>query len=217
MSINNTTLAGLREDYKSKTLDISDVSPNPFSQFSIWLDEALNSSLKEPNAMTLATVNAKGRPSARIVLLKGFNEKGFVFYTNYQSNKGQEMAHNPNVALVFLWKELERQVRIEGLVEKIPTEASLSYFQSRPIKSQLGAWASNQSQIIADRSILEQNMQALQEKFKGVTKLPLPPNWGGYRVKPNFIEFWQGRRSRLHDRICYQKKEKDWKIFRLAP
>ena len=217
MKVNNQTIAALREDYRAKTLEITDVHTNPIQQFNEWFQEALDSQIKEANAMTIATVDAQGKPAARIVLLKGFDENGFIFYTNYDSRKGQELAANPNIAVVFLWKDLERQIRIEGIAEKVAPAVSLNYFQSRPKGSQIGAWASPQSQVIPDRSVLEQNVLDLKEKYKDTDNLPIPSYWGGYQIKPTLIEFWQGRSSRLHDRLCYTLIENEWKIERLAP
>lgn len=217
MKVNNQTIAALREDYRAKTLEITDVHTNPIQQFNEWFQEALDSQIKEANAMTIATVDAQGKPAARIVLLKGFDENGFIFYTNYDSRKGQELAANPNIAVVFLWKDLERQIRIEGIAEKVAPAVSLNYFQSRPKGSQIGAWASPQSQVIPDRSVLEQNVLDLKEKYKDADNLPIPSHWGGYQIKPTLIEFWQGRSSRLHDRLCYTLIENEWKIERLAP
>ncbi|MEM6321546.1 MAG: pyridoxamine 5'-phosphate oxidase [Bacteroidota bacterium] len=217
MQVDNETIAALREDYRAKTLEITDVDANPFQQFKVWFQEALDSSVKEANAMTIATVNEAGQPSARIVLLKGFDENGFVFYTNYNSQKGRELAANPNIAAVFLWKDLERQIRIEGMAKKITRQASLAYFQSRPKGSQIGAWASPQSQVISDRSILEKNVEQLQATYQNEESLPIPDHWGGYVIQPQLIEFWQGRSSRLHDRICYTASGNEWKIERLAP
>ncbi len=219
---NNEKIAALRRDYKARTLDIADVSDNPFLQFKQWFEEALQivktEAGVEANAMTLATATPDGKPSARIVLLKGFDERGFIFYTNYEGRKGQDIAANPHVALVFHWHELERQVRIEGRAELVETEISDTYFAARPRRSQLGAWASPQSQVIANRQILEQNMDTLQDTYGEDTPIPRPQHWGGYRVVPVAIEFWQGRRSRLHDRIVYTKNEKSqWTIQRLAP
>ena len=217
MKIDNKAIAALREDYRAKTLEINDINSNPFLQFKNWFQEALNSSVKEANAMTIATVDAEGKPSARIILLKGFDENGFIFYTNYDSKKGQDLAANPHIAAVFLWKDLERQIRIEGKAKKITKAASLQYFQSRPKGSQIGAWASPQSQVIPDRSILENNVVALKEKYKDADNLPIPNHWGGYVIVPTLIEFWQGRSSRLHDRIRYKLKGENWIIERLAP
>jgi len=217
MKVNNQTIAALREDYRAKTLEITAVHANPIQQFNEWFQAALDSQIKEANAMTIATVNAQGKPAARIVLLKGFDENGFIFYTNYDSRKGQELAANPNIAVVFLWKDLERQIRIEGVAKKVAPAVSLNYFQSRPKGSQIGAWASPQSQVIPDRSVLAQNVLDLKEKYKDADNLPIPSHWGGYQIKPTLIEFWQGRSSRLHDRICYTLVDNEWKIERLAP
>ncbi len=211
-------IADLRLDYKLQSLDIQDVSENPISQFNNWFQEALQSDLREPNAMVVATVDKNNMPNARVVLLKGVSEAGFVFFTNFESKKGQELAENSKAALVFNWLELERQIRIQGTVEKISEEDSVAYFQSRPKGSQIGAWVSPQSQIIENRSILEKTQRELEEKFVNEAILPKPSNWGGYRVIPQTIEFWQGRSSRLHDRIFYILQEDDsWKIERLAP
>lgn len=186
-------------------------------QFTRWWEDAVKSEIEEVNAMTLATATPGGIPSARIVLLKGFDERGFVFFTNYESHKGRELAHNPHACLVFFWKELERQVRIEGLVEKIPAAESDEYFQSRPEGSRIGAWASPQSAVIADREVIEQNVTALEQKFSD-GQIPRPGHWGGYLVKPLNMEFWQGRSNRLHDRIRYvHESGSKWHIERLAP
>lgn len=217
MKVDNQTIAALREDYRAKTLDIADVHADPIQQFDEWFQEALNGQIKEANAMTIATVDTVGRPTARIVLLKGFDENGFIFYTNYESQKGKELAENPNIAAVFLWKDLERQIRIEGTATKVAPSVSLNYFQSRPKGSQIGAWASPQSKVIADRNILENNVLELKEKYKDVDNLPIPSHWGGYQIQPTRIEFWQGRSSRLHDRVNYTLVGEEWKIERLAP
>lgn len=210
------SISDIRTDYKLRSLNESDVSADPVAQFTNWWDEAVNSKIEEVNAMTLATVNNEGRPSARIVLLKGFDEKGFVFFTNYQSKKGKELEDNPHAALVFFWKELERQVRIEGGIEKVSEEDSDAYYQSRPAGSRIGAWASPQSEVIKGREMLEDNFKALEKKFESGS-IPRPGHWGGYILRPSMIEFWQGRSSRLHDRIQYCLKENGWVIERLAP
>jgi pyridoxamine 5'-phosphate oxidase len=212
----NKNIADIRKDYRLHSLDESDIAASPIEQFTRWWDDALKSELFEVNAMTLATSTRDGKPSARIVLLKGFDENGFVFYTNYESHKGKELEENPNVALVFFWKEIERQIRIEGTVEKVSATESDAYFSSRPKGSRIGAWASPQSSIIENRNILEQS--ALQYESKFENSIPRPPHWGGYRVMPVKIEFWQGRSNRLHDRIQYTKTPGgSWKAERLAP
>jgi pyridoxamine 5'-phosphate oxidase len=212
-----TTLADLRKNYSRGSLDAADVDPNPVRQFDTWFAQALDAQLPEPNAMTLATVDALGRPSARIVLIKGVDERGFVFFTNYDSRKGREMAANPAASLLFHWVELERQVRIEGRIEKTSAEESDTYYTSRPLGSRIGAWASDQSQPIASRDVLEAREREMSAKFG--ENPPRPPHWGGYRLVPNVIEFWQGRPSRLHDRIVYSRARADgpWSIARLAP
>jgi pyridoxamine 5'-phosphate oxidase len=210
------SIADIRQDYKKNALAEADMAVNPFEQFKKWWDEALASKIDEVNAMTLATVNALGKPSARIVLLKGLKEDGFEFFTNYESDKAKEMATNKHVALVFFWKELERQIRIEGIVSKTSEAVSDTYFLSRPQESQIGAWSSPQSSVIKDRSILEENVNNIREKFEHTT-IVRPPFWGGYIVKPTLIEFWQGRSSRLHDRIEYFIEKDSWQIRRLAP
>lgn len=210
-------IAALRRNYTLESLTENDVAPDPMDQFDRWFREAMNSQLLEPNAMTLATAGRDGKPGARIVLLKGFDERGFVFYTNYESRKAQEMLENPYAALLFSWLELERQVRIEGKVERVSPGESLAYFQSRPKDSQIGAWASPQSRIITDRGALEQQVRAIAAQYADADVLPLPPFWGGYRVLPELMEFWQGRENRLHDRIQYMREGAGWKIERLAP
>jgi pyridoxamine 5'-phosphate oxidase len=212
----NDEIAGIRKDYSLKTLNENEVAENPVQQFSFWWNEAMKSEIPEVNAMTLATASKDGIPHARIVLLKSFDAAGFVFFTNYESNKGNELDNNAKAALVFFWKELERQVRIEGTVKKIAAEESDAYFNSRPAGSRIGAWASPQSNVIAGRDILEENVKRFTEEFEG--SIPRPQNWGGYVVIPVSIEFWQGRINRLHDRILYTKTTNDiWKIERLAP
>jgi len=210
-------IADMREDYRLKSLDVSDVSKNPFDQFQIWFEEASKSDILEPNAMTLATASKAGLPSARTVLLKGLEKDGFIFYTNYESAKAQQMAENPQVALVFTWFELQRQVRIEGVVSKLTKKQSFEYFKSRPAGSQIGAWASPQSKVIQSREELENYVSNIKQQFEGLEEIPLPKFWGGYKVKPTIIEFWQGRTSRLHDRIRYRKEKRTWIIERLAP
>lgn len=213
----NKSIADIRKDYQLQSLSETDVADNPFAQFNTWWDDALKSELDEVNAMTLATASAAGMPSARIVLLKSVSEDGFVFFTNYNSHKGKELEENPNACLVFFWKELERQIRIMGTVEKISAAESDEYFNSRPEGSRIGAWASPQSYVIASREIIEDNITKYQERF-AAGNIERPPHWGGYIVIPAVIEFWQGRSSRLHDRIQYTKlQEGGWKIDRLAP
>ena len=212
----NNSIADIRRDYKLQSLLESDVATNPIQQFTKWWQEAIISNIDEVNAMTLATSTIDGKPSARTVLLKDYDEQGFVFFTNYNSHKGKELNENPNAALVFFWKELERQIRIEGTVQKIETTKSDNYFNSRPISSRIGAWSSPQSEVIESREILEANEQNFIEKFGEV--IPRPTHWGGYIIQPNVIEFWQGRSSRLHDRLQYKLMENGvWKMERLAP
>ncbi len=212
------SLEDLREDYRIARLDEGDCETNPIEQFGKWFREAKTSHLKEPNAMTLATATRDGSPSSRIVLLKEFSEAGFFFYTNYESQKGRECETNPHVALTFFWAELERQVRVEGIVSRIDSGKSEAYFRSRPRGSRIGAWVSNQSESIENRAVLEKRLAELEFRFAGTDDIPPPAYWGGYCVRPARIEFWQGRSNRLHDRILYARDEpKGWKIGRLSP
>ena len=209
--------ADLRKEYMQRGLDESNVDADPFRQFAAWFDEARAASPVEPNAMALATVGADGRPSTRMVLLKGADERGFVFYTNYESRKGRELADTPWAALTFFWPEMERQIRIEGRVEPVAAEESDAYFHSRPVGSQLSASASRQSEVIAGREELEQRVAELSAQYQN-QEIPRPENWGGFRVIPDAIEFWQGRASRLHDRLRYRLLASgDWQIERLSP
>jgi pyridoxamine 5'-phosphate oxidase len=213
----NSTIADIRKDYSSRSLMESDVAPDPIQQFEKWWNEALKAEINEANAMTLATASSDGFPSARIVLLKGFNNSGFMFFTNYKSFKGTQLEENPKACLVFFWKELERQVRITGIVQKASNGASDAYFKSRPFESQVGACVSPQSQVIESREWLQRNYDKLLSENNN-DDLQRPSYWGGYIVKPVIIEFWQGRPGRLHDRIQYTLEESgDWKIERLAP
>lgn len=221
-------IADIRKDYKLASLEEADVAANPIDQFTRWWNEAVASQIDEVNAMTLATANAAGVPAARIVLLKGYNPNGFIFFTNYESDKGKNLAQNPKAALVFFWKELERQIRVEGTVEKVSAEESDRYFNSRPASSRIGAWASPQSAVIENRLVIEQNVERYSSIFAN-DSIERPDHWGGYIVKPTSIEFWQGRSSRLHDRIRYvlensaynaatdTRSDASWKIERLAP
>jgi pyridoxamine 5'-phosphate oxidase len=210
-------IAGLRKEYTRANLTETDLDHNPFKQFIKWFNDAVAQKLLEPNAMVVATASLKGKPSARIVLMKEFDERGFVFYTNYESRKGQELAQNSHVALVFYWAELERQVRITGVASKVAAEESAAYFHSRPPQAQLAAWTSRQSRVIGGREVLDDSLKEVVKRFRG-KKAPLPPYWGGYRVLPNEFEFWQGRPSRLHDRLCYtQERDGTWLITRLSP
>ncbi|UZQ53765.1 pyridoxamine 5'-phosphate oxidase [Trichothermofontia sichuanensis B231] len=210
-------IAQLRQEYSQQVLRETDVAADPIEQFAAWFQQAVAAQVPQPNAMTLATVSPAGLPSARIVLLNGLDERGFIFYTHYRSRKGQELAANPHAALVFLWHELERQVRIEGQVERVTAAISDAYFQSRPRGSQLGAWTSPQSQPIASREVLEAQFQVVSQQYAD-RPVPRPPDWGGYRVCPHTIEFWQGRPNRLHDRLRYRQGDhQTWHLERLAP
>ncbi|TMH31090.1 MAG: pyridoxamine 5'-phosphate oxidase [Betaproteobacteria bacterium] len=210
-------IANLRREYLHAALSEAEVDPDPMRQFERWLAEAISAELPEPTAMTLATADAGGRPSARIVLLKRADAEGFVFFTNYQSRKGSELAVRPEAALLFHWVELERQVRVEGKVAQVAPGDSDAYFATRPVESRIGAWASPQSRVISDRAWLEREFSAARERLSTGSELPRPSHWGGYRVVPQTLEFWQGRRSRLHDRICYRLDGAHWRIERLAP
>ena len=210
-----TKLADLRKSYMKGSLSEEDVQANPIDQFNIWFDQARHAELPEPNAMTVASVDANGKPSARVVLIKEVTQAGFVFFTNYESRKGQALTTNPHAALLFFWPELERQVRVEGSVEKLSDQESDDYFHSRPLDSRIGAWASPQSRVIKGRTELV--TKAAEYALKFALNPPRPPHWGGFRVKPEVLEFWQGRPSRLHDRIQYLKDNDAWTIQRLAP
>lgn len=221
---NPQRLASLRKDYAQASLDTNDVRPDPVAQFEHWFHEALQAEVLEPNAMTLCTIDPDGRPSARIVLIKGIDLQGVTFFTNYQSRKGHALAANPYASVVFFWPELERQIRIDGKVEKLPAQESEDYFRSRPLGSKLGAWASPQSEVIPNREWLELRQKNLQEAFPEESSVdpPRPSHWGGYRLTPHEFEFWQGRPSRLHDRIRYRLAQRwsgpaEWVIERLAP
>jgi pyridoxamine 5'-phosphate oxidase len=214
--MNTDDLARVRKEYSRHSLNESDVDLNPFIQFNVWFQQASAAQLPEPNAMVLATSTQDGKPSARVVLLKEYNERGFVFFTNYEGRKSSELLKNPHAALLFFWAELERQVRIEGVVEKTSRQESEEYFKTRPLASRLGAWASKQSSVIPSRSDLEQKVSDLKERFAG-QEIPLPPFWGGFRLQPEAFEFWQGRESRLHDRIRYTLEGGVWAIERLSP
>lgn len=216
MELTKEYIQNLRQDYRSAGLTEVDVDKDPITQFGKWFKEAIEAQLFEPNVMTLATADQFGKPSARVMLLKGFDENGFVFYTNYDSRKGKMLTANPQAALVFFWPELERQVRIEGVISKVDEETSTAYFHSRPKGSQIGAIASTQSHLITSKAVLEEKVKTLTEEFKD-KEVPRPLHWGGYLVEPTYLEFWQGGSSRLHDRLVYEKVDGAWAISRLAP
>jgi len=209
-------LARVRREYTRHSLSESDVDSNPFVQFKRWYDEAVRAQVPDANAMALATATADGKPSARMVLLRGFDARGFVFFTNYEGRKSSELLANPRAALLFYWNELERQVRLEGTVEKTSRQESEDYFKTRPLESRLGAWASRQSEVIPGRSDLEQKIGDLKERYAG-REVPVPPFWGGFRLQPEVFEFWQGRENRLHDRIRFSLQGGVWVIERLSP
>ena len=208
-------LADLRKSYEREKLDEADVAQDPLEQFTRWMQQAIDAQIPEPNAMTLATVSAENRPSTRPVLIKGCDERGIVWYTNYESRKARQISKNPWASLQFHWVELERVVRIEGKVEKVSPEESEAYYRSRPLDSRIAAWASPQSEVIADRKALEKRVEEFNQKFS--ENPPLPPNWGGLRLVPERWEFWQGRKNRLHDRIVYRREKGNWLRERLAP
>ncbi|MBN3519277.1 pyridoxamine 5'-phosphate oxidase [Algoriphagus lutimaris] len=208
-------ISAIRKDYSLKTLNINDLYTNPIDQFNLWFQEALASKVIEINAMTLSTIGEDGFPNGRIVLLKEV-DSGFVFFTNYQSQKGRELAKNPAASLTFFWPELERQVRIKGEIEKVSSKLSDEYFFSRPKGSQIGAWTSPQSQKLKSKEELERKQKEIEEKFEN-TPMTRPPHWGGYRLTPSYMEFWQGRPSRLHDRVCYEERNGTWELSLLAP
>jgi len=210
------SLNNLRREYKLNKLSEETVHKSPFSQFENWFNQVMKMGLIEPNAMILATANKKGKPSVRVVLIKAISSNGITFFTNYRSKKGQDLSQNPSASLLFFWAELERQVRIEGKIKKISRVESQKYFDTRPVESRIAAWASEQSKKISGREYLEKRFREFEKRFTG-KKIPIPSNWGGFKLITDYFEFWQGRENRLHDRICYKKVNKNWRIFRLAP
>lgn len=214
--MDSAELANLREEYRQRSLNRADLHPDPMDQFRSWLDEARHAAVREPNAMVLSTVDADGQPFTRTVLLKDMDERGLVFYTNFESRKARQIATNPAVSVLFLWLDLERQVSINGTAERISTAQSLRYFLSRPLGSRLGAWSSQQSSVITSRALLEAKLADMKRKFAD-GEVPLPSFWGGYRIQPHSYEFWQGRQNRLHDRFLYQWHSGDWQLQRLQP
>src|SRR5690606_8221608 len=217
MALGKKDIAGLRQEYKLGQLDEGELLADPLEQFRRWFNDALDCGVMEPNAMVLATASADGQPASRVVLLKDIDPYGLCFYTNYESRKGLELLHNPCAALLFFWPELQRQVRVEGIAERLPEEAADAYFQSRPKGSRLGALASHQSREIACRNVLDDQLAKLEEAYAGTEDVPRPAYWGGYRVRPQRFEFWQGRSNRLHDRLVYKKEVSTWIVIRLAP
>ena len=210
-------LGRLRREYGDRGLDHGDLAPDPLAMFRRWLDDTVAAELHEPNAMVVSTVSAEGHPSSRTVLLKDLDDRGFVFYTNYDSRKGHELEANPAVALLFPWHDLQRQVRVEGTAQRVPREQSEAYFASRPRESQLGAWASPQSQVVASRAALDERYGGVLSRFAEMDDVPLPPYWGGFLVVPEVVEFWQGRKGRMHDRLVYRRVDDAWTTERLAP
>lgn len=215
MGMVNTFINQVRHDFSSQALDEESVEATPIKQVEKWIQEAVDSQVPEANAMSICTVNSKGAPSSRILYARGISEEGITLYTNYTSQKGKELEMNPNVSLLFFYPELERQIRIEGSIEKLPSQDSDKYFNGRPLESKLGAWASEQSSIIPSRKTLEERTEQFREKYGD--NVPRPPHWGGYIVKPNKFEFWQGRPARLHDRLVFEKENNNWRIYRIAP
>jgi pyridoxamine 5'-phosphate oxidase len=211
------TLAALRREYGDHGLDLPDLADDPVTMFRRWLADTAAAGIHEPNAMVVATVGSDGRPSARMVLLKELDQRGFVFFTNYESRKAEEIAANPTLALLFPWQDLQRQVRVEGTASRISQAENEAYFATRPRESQLGAWASPQSRVVASRSALDERYGGVLAQFADLDAVPLPPHWGGFRVAPEVVEFWQGRRGRMHDRLVYRRTDAGWRVDRLAP